>query len=552
VDIAPFQAELNTAAQKLCVLFDSLGFQNKFKVFSAGFYVPQEAYKGYGYPDAFDKLKARAALASDYYLLIGRESNSDGVFGRFWVDLKLPETGVFECIDQLSPSLRSDLTAKYGIIANLIHEANGKAFYRYNEVEIKTMDSLLTYITSLKECCIPSGQQRRGPSCSSCAFSQSEFASHLINKDFAETKCIIQSEADSSQSNNNAINRIIRVGGEEINVDLEIQKYIDAYKASDSSRSVSVYTFAYPDVCSELNTMLDIVEDDTSCLVIVAGIVGVIGEDGSIFLKTFYKNDCIIKPNGPGNIYVYDMHGIYKFSFWGNHYHGIYFTDSPFYVGRIDFKNNETKGDAIAKFSSFFISDNNISYLIEMQKKSTKNKHEYGGLVSLGASGEMVFEECTWCSATAEALTGSLDISKYLGYKNKSFVSHWHTHPEADDDESQTPSGLMRALNFHDYSGDFFLFKNQTFIWQGSELGASASAENTWQLPGRIGIIAGELGITIYRFVGDYFEEVGPRQGGYVICSYHPTGYCYLNKGTIDILDMTYIWIKYNLSEKKP
>jgi hypothetical protein len=153
VDIAPFQAELNTAAQKLCVLFDSLGFQNKFKVFSAGFYVPQEAYKGYGYPDAFDKLKARAALASDYYLLIGRESNSDGVFGRFWVDLKLPETGNFECFKTLEQQvLRMNLSN-----ATTTHFRTLNTPILYRMTEIAAMDLFMTKVRKVVTCCASNG-----------------------------------------------------------------------------------------------------------------------------------------------------------------------------------------------------------------------------------------------------------------------------------------------------------------------------------------------------------------------------------------------------------
>jgi hypothetical protein len=175
VDIAPFQAELNTAAQKLCVLFDSLGFQNKFKVFSAGFYVPQEAYKGYGYPDAFDKLKARAALASDYYLLIGRESNSDGVFGRFWVDLKLPSDIFCNGLSGgtiMSNSVRWKMDDQYTLF-----DRNPSLYQR---VEIEGINLLKEKITNLVSCC----NQSNNLNCSNCPDDES-IKRLLLEKNFS-------------------------------------------------------------------------------------------------------------------------------------------------------------------------------------------------------------------------------------------------------------------------------------------------------------------------------------------------------------------------------
>ncbi len=542
-------AELEAAA---CALIDSFPaeFRDSFRVYDFGFYLHQEVTEG-GYPEPFAKKILEVQNSSPYYLLFGKQTDRGGVYTRFWVGLRLPNSGIFYCIDQLLPSLRGDLTTKYGIIANEMHNANEKSYFGYHDAEISAIDSLRSYIDALKECCIPPGQQRRGSGCTSCVFSKSEFTSLLRNKDFTETKCMIQAVADSSQSNSNMVNRIIRVDGEAFNVDMEIQKFIDSYKGPDSSKSASIYTFNYPDKCSDLDSLLEIAEDDSSCLVIVAGMMGDIGENGFLFLKIFEKENCFIKSNGPGYIYVYDMQGVYQFSFWGNHYHGIYFTDSPFYLGRIDFKKNMTKGDAIAKFSNFFISDSNITYLKEMQKKCNINNREYGGLVSFGTEiGEMVFEECTSCSATATSLSGSLDLFNYSNYESKDFVAHWHTHPNAPYEESQTPSGWIRAIQYHEYKYDFFLYMSNNLVWQAEFLSASTFAKNTWRLPGRIGIIAGNLGITVYRFAGNYYKEIGSLSG-YFPCEYHPEGVCYKKEGTIENLNLLYSWVKYDLSYMK-
>ena len=184
--IVPTQDQLDTLEKAACRLRDSLpaAFQNSFKVYDFGFYLHNENMVG-GYPETFQAAIAQVQAQSQYYLLFGKQTDQTGIYTKFWVALKLPNQDIFYCIDQLSPSLRGDLTAKYGIIANAVHEANGKAYLRYHEAGIKAIDALRAYVTSLKGCCVPPGPQRRGPSCTSCAFTRPEFRQNLDNKGFS-------------------------------------------------------------------------------------------------------------------------------------------------------------------------------------------------------------------------------------------------------------------------------------------------------------------------------------------------------------------------------
>lgn len=556
--ITPTQAQLAALESAACRLRDSLpvAFQDSFKVYDFGFYLHNETMVG-GYPEMFQAAITQVETQSPYYLLFGKQTDRTGIYTKFWVAMKLPNQDIFYCIDRLSPSLRSDLIAKYGIIANAVHDANQKAYIRYHETEIATIDSLRSYITALKECCIPPGQQRRGPSCTSCAFSLAEFRLLLNQRGFIETQGLIKSEVAPNPANPEAINRIIKLNnGSEVNVDNEIQQYVDAFMKLNPSKGSSVYKFKYPDNCVDVGLLFAEAEDDTASLVIVATLLGEVGQQGGLHLKIYEKPNLHIEPNGPGKLYFFDMHGKFLMSEFGNQYHGIYFTDMPYMCCLwLNYKNNtgKSKGDRMAEWSSFFLSDENINFLKDKQKQCNSNNREYGGLVSLGAGkGTLNFEECTWCSATSVTLNGSLDILSYPSYKSKEFVAHWHTHPDAANEESQTPSGWTRAVTYHVYEGDYFLFKNQSAYWQGDYLvNSGISPENTYSLPGRIGIIAGDLGITVYRFAGDYYDAVGPPLSGSFTCSYHPKNVCYQKQGTIANLNLVYKWVTYNLSQIK-
>ncbi len=87
-----YQVRLNTAA---CQLVDSFpaAFQDSFKVYDFGFYLHNEVMEG-GYPALFAEKVAEIAGMSAYYLIFGKQTDSEGVYTRIWVDLKLPETGI--------------------------------------------------------------------------------------------------------------------------------------------------------------------------------------------------------------------------------------------------------------------------------------------------------------------------------------------------------------------------------------------------------------------------------------------------------------------------
>jgi hypothetical protein len=162
-DTQPYQAELDTAAKHLVMAMPDT-FQNKFRVYSGGFYVLQETYTGFGYPEAFEKLRNEAAARSEFYLVIGRQSDSKGIYSKFWVDIKLPEIQNFSCLTPIQREIyknrvKKKIIEKYKDFNNLYSE--------YAKAESIGMEELQKIVEEIKLCC-PIGGANRMPGCSAC------------------------------------------------------------------------------------------------------------------------------------------------------------------------------------------------------------------------------------------------------------------------------------------------------------------------------------------------------------------------------------------------
>jgi hypothetical protein len=176
IDNTSHLAELESAA---CALRDSMPIElrNKFKVYDFGFYVFSKDLKG-GNDPIFKQAVDKAKAESEFYVLFGKESNSDGIYTKFWFDMKLPNTARFTCMDS---RYRSDLISKYKLLANTIHNKNNKDYSRYHEVEIAIMDSIAKFIYGLKDCC--TGFES-GPSCDPCVFSLDDIRGNISTQEF--------------------------------------------------------------------------------------------------------------------------------------------------------------------------------------------------------------------------------------------------------------------------------------------------------------------------------------------------------------------------------
>lgn len=150
IDTEPYQQGLEAAACSLRAVFPA-EFQQSFKVFDLGFYLHNPVTTGY--PQIFEYAKADAATRSPYYLLFCKQTDPTGVYTKFWVDLKLPTTGKFGCIDLLSPTLRSDIKKKIEYVTTTTYAQDENLFFQYARAEKAAMAALQKIVADFVECC---------------------------------------------------------------------------------------------------------------------------------------------------------------------------------------------------------------------------------------------------------------------------------------------------------------------------------------------------------------------------------------------------------------
>jgi len=286
-----YQDTLQAAAAKLCAIFDTTGFAGQFKVYDFGFYLHQENTTG-GYPEPFAQKIAEVQTLSPYYLLFGKQTDKTGVYTKFWVDLMLPDTSFFYCID-LTQNLRTNLKAKFQIIANTTYHTNGMSPNKYSESEVATIDSLRLYLLSLKECCIGSNRQlRNNTNCSSCGFSQSEFEVYLngygmSSKAFSKIIDVSPNPPLGEQLGYAVLNE----DNDTINLDNAIIAFKDALHETAPNLSIKAYPFTFEETCSDFQTIRNQFLSDAVDLGILIGVVGENASGGSVYWQTISNDD---------------------------------------------------------------------------------------------------------------------------------------------------------------------------------------------------------------------------------------------------------------------
>lgn len=170
-------SDLKAAADEVIAALPT-EFQNQFKVFSGGFYVYNEFLNG-NTPAYWDKLKEDAQAQSPYYLLYAKESSPDGICQRFWVDLKLPSTGAFQCMDD------NYFDIILSQVSDPVNTINTNAFspMDYADAEVSGINNLKSYVTRLASCCA-SGSWN--PGCGNCIVDYNEMVNFFENKGFLE------------------------------------------------------------------------------------------------------------------------------------------------------------------------------------------------------------------------------------------------------------------------------------------------------------------------------------------------------------------------------
>ena len=135
-------------------------FQDQFKVYDFGFYLHNESQ---GAVQAVLE-EQEQGIAMPYYLLFGRQSDADGLFKKFWIKLKLPDTDIFECADQ---AMLDNLLGEITTFTQIAFDNTGAQPSAFPTAEQAGMNRLKNYIVKQVDCCIP-GNFRASNTCGSC------------------------------------------------------------------------------------------------------------------------------------------------------------------------------------------------------------------------------------------------------------------------------------------------------------------------------------------------------------------------------------------------
>ena len=333
-DTSPYQTELETAACELKNSFPA-EFQNQFKVYDFGFYSQNEFMQG-GFQTVWDKVVSE--IPTDYYLIFGKQTDRTGIYTKFWVDIKLPSTGEFECLDILSETIREDIKTKHQIKANAIHDQNGKSPYNYAEVEKQIISSLKLFVEETIECCEPEEGFRSNGLCSACVFTPDELLIVQQSKNFLLDPVIIVSDPDYTDpptALRGKKDSKTRSSVTPLNIDIKFQddnessldEFINLYKSehisSISARTgistdISFHTYKYPRDCGFFEQTWQEYQTDNSeykvfiSIININNEVGVLGYHSTVSDLSSTGSSSFRSNSGEASILADEMEGIFE------------------------------------------------------------------------------------------------------------------------------------------------------------------------------------------------------------------------------------------------
>jgi hypothetical protein len=145
IDTIPHRTQLENAA---CELKNAMPeeFRDKFKVYDFGFYSMTEYMQG-GFQAVWDKVINDVKAESEFYLVFGKQSDSKGIYSKFWIGLNLPDRSNFSC---LTPENRENILKglEFSISSNYSGTPSD-----YASAEKITMNRLKMIIDEIVHCC---------------------------------------------------------------------------------------------------------------------------------------------------------------------------------------------------------------------------------------------------------------------------------------------------------------------------------------------------------------------------------------------------------------
>lgn len=173
--------EVEGAIQELIQIFPE-DFRDDFKVYDFGFYLHHESYIG-GHPEAFQTKINQ--IQSPNYLAFGKQTDANGIYTKFWVELKLPNTDQFACLDLVGNDFRANLKERLNDHANLTHRLNNNTSNLFYEAEIATIKELKKRLSDLWACCDGTLNLLEGESCSFSGVEGYDVFNKMIAEGFA-------------------------------------------------------------------------------------------------------------------------------------------------------------------------------------------------------------------------------------------------------------------------------------------------------------------------------------------------------------------------------
>lgn len=272
---------LEQAAAELCLAFDSAGFGGQFKVYDFGFYLHHETTAG-GYPEPFARKVEEVAALSPYYLVFGKQSDRSGVYTRFWVEARLPDSLSFRfpCLDTIGAGI---LRTSLGLTANIEYEALGKIPFFYHLAEIRAMNKLKAEVDKLRECCY--NQQRGMSSCDAPCLTPDETKELLEQFGFTAIpiKILGQAQARSADGQRPVYDRVTDCA------ELDIE--MDGVEYHDFAGTINNIMLAYEDS----TVRAEILDEECLCAGGIEYLKGKMGDDAIVLIISLVKD-----PLSPG------------------------------------------------------------------------------------------------------------------------------------------------------------------------------------------------------------------------------------------------------------
>ncbi|WP_282784624.1 hypothetical protein [Phaeodactylibacter xiamenensis] len=243
-------AELEAAACSLRAVFPT-AFQNDFAVYDFGFYLHQQGYEG-GMPQVFQDKIAEVEQESPYFLLFGRELSNNSGLGRFWVEVRLPNSDQYPCLVERSWSIINS-------VKTILQESATSDEYGLDVQKLKSAIEKLHYHVDHAVNCCPLDTQGRTPLCPACFWENEDIGVQLGYAGFIELKNISNIRVDSISTAFEEMKLGLKVdiglSNEGVHQDFDITGELLEAKGlygSDVSFSILKYNLDEEGTCSEL------------------------------------------------------------------------------------------------------------------------------------------------------------------------------------------------------------------------------------------------------------------------------------------------------------